>query len=82
MEQIPRRIAAYKNGISLGAFFNSVVNETPATKQMIADGISALTLEKELEIRTRDGKKRQNGVRILDDDVILKPPQRLLLPPG
>ena len=80
MEDIPRRIGTHRNGISLKAFFNSVVNETPATKQMIADGIRALSLEKELEIRTIDGTRRQNGVQIRDDDIIIVTPQRLLLP--
>ncbi len=39
MEDIPRRIASYKDGITLRDFFNSVVNETPATKAMIAKGV-------------------------------------------
>jgi len=80
-EQIPSRIAVSKDGIKLGDFFNSVLNETPATKKMIADGIRELTLEKELEVRTPDGKMRRNGVQLRDDDIILRPRQRRLLGP-
>jgi three-Cys-motif partner protein len=81
LDQLPRRIAAAKDGVTFGHFFNSVVNETPATKDMIARQISQLTLEKDLEVRAQDGKRRRNGVQIRDDDIILRPRQRLLLPP-
>ena len=80
LEQLPRRVAESKHGISFGRFFNSVVNETPATKDMLAQQISELSREKELEIRTADGRLRRNGVQIHDDDIIIRPQQRLLLP--
>jgi three-Cys-motif partner protein len=81
LDQLPRRIATVKDGVPFGDFFNSVVNETPATKDMIANQISQLTLDKELEVRTKDGRRRRNGVQICDDDIIVRPRQRLLLPP-
>jgi hypothetical protein len=81
LAQLPRRIAAANDGVTFGDFFDSVVNETPATKNMIAHQISRLTLENELEVRAQDGTRRRNGVRIQNDDVILRPRQRLLLPP-
>jgi three-Cys-motif partner protein len=77
-DEIPRRIN--HDGVRFGGFFNSVVNETPATKQMLASHISELTLEKELEIRTSDGKRRRNGVQIHDDDIIVRPKQKIFLP--
>lgn len=80
MEQLPQRIASRSDGIRFDTFFSEVVNETPATKHMIANGISALTLEKELEVRTSDGKLRRNGVQIQDEDIILRPRQRLWFP--
>jgi three-Cys-motif partner protein len=82
LDGLPQRIASNQNGIRFETFFNGVVNETPATKQMIAKGISALTLEKELEVRTSEGKLRRNGVQIQDDDIILRPQQRLWFPHG
>jgi three-Cys-motif partner protein len=82
LEELPRRIALEKDPISFRSFFKRVVNETPATKEMLGNVISTLTLEKELEVRTSEGKLRQNGVRIHDDDVIVRPRQRLLLPPN
>jgi hypothetical protein len=47
---------------------------------MLANAIRELTLEKELEIRTMDGSRRRNGVQINDDDIIVRPRQKLLLP--
>lgn len=44
--------------------------------------VSELTLEKELQIRTADGRARRNGVLIKDDDIVPRPQQRLLLPLG
>lgn len=79
LEEIPRLIDP--EGIRFRDFFNSVVNESPATKQMLGEQISELTLSKELKIRRADGKIRKNGVQIHDDDIIFRPRQRLLLPP-
>lgn len=78
LDQLPRRIAEAKHGIQFAKFFSSVVNETPATKEMIAARISELTLEKELEVWTKEGTRRRNGVQIQDDDIVLRPKQRLL----
>ena len=78
MEEIPRLIS--RDGVVFSDFFESVVNESPATKQMLAAQISELTLEKELEVQTNEGVLRRNGVHIQDDDIILRPRQRLLLP--
>jgi three-Cys-motif partner protein len=80
LDQLPRRLNTLGDGVRFGAFFDSVVNETPATKQMIANGVRDLTIEKELEVRTSDGRKRRDGVIVQDDDIVLRPKQRLLLP--
>lgn len=80
LEQIPRRIDPH--GIRFADFFEAVVNETTATKAMLASTISDLTLDKELEIWTADGKRRQNGVQLSDDDIIQRCRQRILFIPG
>lgn len=46
---------------------------------MLAKLIAELSLEKELEIRTSAGRLTRNGVKLQDDDVILRPRQRRLL---
>ncbi len=79
LEELPRHIAP--DGIRFRDFFDSVANESPATKQMLGEQISELTLAKELELRNADGKVRRNGVHIHNDDIIIRPRQRLLLPP-
>ncbi len=80
LEELPRRISAFSDGVRFGDFFNKVVNETPATKEMLAKQISKLTLEKELAVKSVSGKFRRNGVQLDDDDIIIRPRQRLLLP--
>jgi len=80
LAELPRRIAMENDEVSFLAFFKRVVNETPATKNMLANGIRELTLEKELEVRTKDGSLRRSGVQINDDDIIVRPRQKLLLP--
>jgi len=79
LSEIPRRITP--DGITFNDFFEQVVNETPATKQMIGHQIRKLTREKELEILSADGKLRKNGVQLQDSDIIRRPYRRLLLPP-
>lgn len=76
LDEIPRRIPP--SGVQFAEFFDSVVNETPATKEMLASHISELTLEKELQLCTADGKYRRNGVQVQDDDIILRSRQKLL----
>ncbi|QDT93566.1 three-Cys-motif partner protein TcmP [Gimesia algae] len=80
LESLPRRFSEFKNGISFDQFCDIVANETPATKAMLGKNISDLSREKELAIFTSDGRKRRNGVKIADDDVIVVPRQKLLLP--
>lgn len=77
--ELPRMIAEFPNGISFNGFFSRVVNHTPATKAMIGQAIRALTLEKELELLTADGKSRQNGVHVADSDVVRFPRQSRIL---
>lgn len=78
LEDIPKLIN--HNGVPFDKFFESKVNDSPATKQMLAEQIRELSLNKELEIRTHDGSLRRNGVQINNDDIIVRPRQRLLLP--
>lgn len=78
LEQLPKKISAYKDGVSFEHFFNDVVNETPATKKMLAEQISNLSLEKEVKIKTADGASRRNGVKIADSDIIIVPRQPVL----
>jgi hypothetical protein len=47
---------------------------------MLAHGISTLTREKELEVRTSENARRKNSVQIQDDDIILRSSQRIFLP--
>jgi len=80
LESIPKRISELKRDISFREFCDAVVNETPATKQMLGQNISDLSREKELAIYSSDGRRRRNGVQIAVDDIIVVPRQKLLLP--
>lgn len=80
MDEIPRLIT--HEGMLFEDFFNAVVNNTPATKEMLATYIGELTKENELEVCASDGRLRRRGARLRDDDVVRRPQQTLLLPRG
>ncbi|MCH8044379.1 MAG: three-Cys-motif partner protein TcmP [Planctomycetes bacterium] len=77
--ELPQMIASFPEGIPFGEFFKRVVNDTPATKSMLADAIRGLTCEKELELLTDEGKLRQNGVRIANSDIVRFPRQTRII---
>jgi len=78
IDDIPRRLKQFKNGLSFNGFFRGVVNGTPATRSLLLQQASELSRQGELEIRTREGKLRKPGVQIADDDIILRPKQEML----
>lgn len=78
-DDIPRRIIVHKSGITFEKFFADVTNETPATRQILADAVQELSQNRELEIRDPDGKKRERGVKPRNEDIILVPKHRLLI---
>ena len=78
--QLPERISEFDDFVSFGQFFDQNVNDTPATKQMIAKVISQLARDKEIEIFTKDKKKRRGGVKLSEHDLIRTPPTISFLP--
>jgi len=80
LEQLPARFSAWPDGITYNDLFKALVNETPATKAMLGEAISQLALDKELVVVSPQGKTRNRGVRVNDDDVIRRSRQMLLLP--
>ncbi|WP_041397571.1 hypothetical protein [Rubinisphaera brasiliensis] len=68
------------NGIPFRNFFDSHANESPATKAMIAEEISALSRTRQIEILNRDGSRRRKGVKVQNDDIIRRPQQKIFLP--
>jgi len=80
LEEVPERLSRFGELLSFRQFFNSVVNETPATKKMIAEAISLLSKDKEIEIFSKSRKQRRGGVNLLEDDLIRLPQTRSFLP--
>jgi len=74
-------MSEFKEPVSVKHFFNAVVNETPATKEMIAKMISELSRAKEVEVFSKDRKERRAGVIIKDTDLIRLPQNKTFLPP-
>lgn len=79
--ELPERLARFGETVSFKHFFQSVVNETPATKQMIALAARQLTTDHEIEVLTMDRKLRRNGVIIHDDDLLRLPAAKSLFLP-
>ena len=75
MEELPRKVfSAYKAGEApptLLNLFDSVCNETPATKRLISDAIVKLREMKEFEILTSDGRSRPRTQSVEDTDAIM-----------
>ncbi len=80
-EELPRRQYPFKDGVPFGKFFDLVANVTPATKTMLAEQISKLTLEKQLSIKSEKGDRKRNGVLIANDDIIICPRQKPIIFP-
>lgn len=80
LAEIPSRMSAFSELVSFKHFFNTVVNETPATKEMIAEIISELSGAREVEIFSRHRKERRAGVIIKETDLIRLPQNKTFLP--
>lgn len=84
MEELPEQVfGAYKNGApppTLLQLFDSVCNQTPATKRLVSDAVIALRGHSEFEILTKDGRPRPRTNTIDDDDRIVPARQRSLFP--
>ena len=57
-----------------------IVNDSPATKQMIAEVFGQLACDKEIEVFTKDKKERRGGVKISEHDLIRIPQITSFLP--
>ncbi len=79
LDDIPRRVIHHKNGITFEEFFKTVTNETPATRQILADAIRELSKNRELDILDSSGKRRDLGVIPRNDDILQVPRQMKLL---
>ena len=78
-EQLPERLLSFRNGTSFRELFENIVNETPATKEMVAESISFLSNEKDVSIFSATGKRRRNGVHVDDDDIVTIERQKLFV---
>lgn len=79
--ELPKRLSKFGETVSFRHFFKTVVNETPATKQMIAMAARQLTKDHEIEVLTSDSKVRRNGAMIHDDDLLRLPATKMFFPP-
>jgi len=71
--EIPSTLALHDGSIRYRHFFDTNVNDTPATKSMIADAITQLAKDRELEIFSSKRKERKPDIKLNDDDLIRLP---------
>lgn len=85
MEELPERVfSARKSGApppTLLDLFNSVCNETPATKRLLSNTIVDLRELKEFEILTGDGRPRPRTTSVDDTDRVVPAKMRDLFSP-
>jgi|KBSSwiStaDraftv2_1062776.scaffolds.fasta_scaffold11360_4 three-Cys-motif partner protein len=85
MEELPEKVlSAHKSGDpppTLLDLFNSVCNETPATKRLLSNTIVDLRELKEFEILTSDGRPRPRTTSVDDTDRIVPAKMRDLFSP-
>ena len=69
-DELPNRIHAFgRNGVSFDEFFKSVTNTTPATSAILKEAIKTLQRDGEIEIRDKDGLKKQTSIQNNEDVV-------------
>lgn len=77
-EQLPRLIYPDPDGMSFGELFASTCNNSPASADIYREALGQLLQLKEIEIISRDGKKRRSATQIHDNDQIIPPRQKSL----
>jgi len=78
LEALPRPIRSeFPNGVSFGALYERVCNETPASKDILSDPLEQLCRSSEMEKRGVRGEDRAPGTKIKDTDMLLLPAQRV-----
>ena len=71
--EIPEKLSHHDELIPYRNFFDLNVNNTPATKEMIASAVTQLAKDKELEVLSKTKKRRKPGVKLNDSDLIRLP---------
>lgn len=81
MQELPKVIEDFPDGISLNLLFRHIVNQTPATKAMLAKAVRDLNIHDTLQLISNKGKLRRKDVQADDNDIIrLQRQRRLFLP--
>lgn len=71
-QELPRLIYEFNN-ITFSNLKNNILNQTPATIEMIKESIDEHIQYGEIAVTSKEGAKRQKSSTIKDDDVIAKP---------
>jgi len=78
VEELPRLIHRFADGIRFDEFYRLVANQTPATSDHIREGANLLAEIKELEILGPNGERRRKANTITNQDIIRPPQQKTL----
>lgn len=80
LAEAPKRLSKFGKTISFHHFFKSVVNETPATKDMIAAALRQLSKDGEIEVFSKTRSQRRRGAILQDDNLLRLPATSTFLP--
>lgn len=79
LDEIPRRLAnSHAGGVTFETLFETVCNETPATKEQLGAAIRDLCIARELEKRGGSGERRAPSTLPHDEDVVVLARQILI----
>jgi hypothetical protein len=70
IHQLAVNIAERPTSIRIGELFSSTCNTSPATAGMYNNALAKLVGEKEIVIRSEDGKPKRHARYMCDDDLI------------
>ncbi len=74
-EELPKIIYEF-DAIEFGQLKNNIINETPATVEMIKESLKEQIYYKEIIIKSKKGAIRQKTNTIHDTDIIIKPSRK------
>lgn len=71
-EEIPVFLSEYQDGIMWQDFYKTVCNHTPATMQIIKEGLHNLLIDSDIYITTKKNRDRRSAKQIKGTDILIR----------
>lgn len=75
LEQIPRLLSEVPHGITFEEFFMSLINTTPATRDMVETALLNLSGEQQVQVLREDGQPSNARVHLKPGHILRRPKQ-------